>query len=314
MPGPQVWKIELAVPGAAAEVFAAALEPLAPTVAMFEISQTDYWRIEGYTPVPPEHDRLVAAVALASGEAGIAEPSVICLPLPDRDWVAETQRAAQPIAAGRFFVHGSHHAGTAPAGSWPIEIDAGLAFGTGDHATTMGCLVALSELARRRRFMAPLDLGSGSGILAIAMARAWRCRVTASDVDPDAVRVTAENARRNGVAGSVRALAGAGLAGVALRRCGPFDLIVANILARPLRSMATDLRRSLAPGGVVILSGILDSQESMVLTAYRSQGLALRKRIGSLGWRTLVLAQAGAKAEKDGPAVGGSAGPSRRDQ
>ncbi len=289
MPAPPVWKIETVVPDAAVTDFTAALEALAPAVTSFEIPGTDAWRVEAYAPAPPDHDRLLATIALAAGQAGIAEPDVICMPLEDRDWVAETQRAARPIVAGRYFVHPSHHAGGIPPGSWPIQIDAGLAFGSGEHATTMGCLMALSDLARRRRVKAVLDLGAGSGILAIAAASAWPCRVTASDIDPDAVRVTAENARRNGVAGSVRAVAGAGLSTRATRAQGPYDLIVANILARPLRSLAVDIGRCLAPRGTVILSGLLDSQENIVLGAYRMQGLGLRRRIDRLGWRTLVL-------------------------
>ncbi len=289
MPRPLIWKIELVVPDAAVAVFSAALESLAAAVASFEIPRMNAWRIEAYAPAPPDHDRLLAAVALAAGQAGIAEPEFICMPLEDRDWVAETQRAARPIVAGRYFVHPSHHDGAKPPGSWPIEIDAGLAFGSGEHATTMGCLIALSDLARRRRVTAALDLGSGSGILAIAMARAWSCKVVASDIDPDAVRVTAENARRNGVAAAVRTVAGAGLSSRSLRARAPYDLIVANILARPLRALSVDIGRCLAPRGTVILSGLLDSQESFVLTAYRSLGFGLRRRIDRLGWRTLVL-------------------------
>ena len=289
MLGAQVWKIELVVPGEAVDAFAAAMEEVAAAVATFEVPKTGAWRVEGYAPAAPDRGRLLAVVALAAAQAGIPEPSFVCMPLPDRDWVLETQRAIQPVTAGRYFVHASHLDGPVPVGSWPIEIDAGLAFGSGDHATTMGCLIALSDLARRRRFRRALDLGSGSGILSIAMARAWACRVTASDVDPDAVRITAQNARRNGVAAFVRAFVGAGLSARALRGSAPYDLIVANILARPLRTMAPDIRRRLAPGGVVVLSGILDSQESLVLTAYRMQGLALCWRIDLSGWRTLVL-------------------------
>jgi len=292
MPRPPVWKIELVVPDPAVAMFTDALESVAPAVASFEIPGTGAWRVEAYAPAPPDHDRLLATVALAAGQAGVAEPDFICMPLEDRDWVAETQRAARPIVAGRYFVHPSHHAGPIPPGSWPIEIDAGLAFGSGEHATTMGCLVALSDLARRRRMDAVLDLGSGSGILAIAAARAWRCSVTASDIDPDAVRVTAENARRNGVARWIRAVPGAGLAARAPRAEAPYDLIVANILARPLRALAVDIGRCLAPRGTVILSGLLEAQESMVLSAYRLQGFALHRRIDRLGWRTLVLARA----------------------
>jgi len=291
MPQPPVWKVELVVPDEAVEVFSAALEPLAAAVASFEIPNAGAWRVEGYAPAMPDHDRLVIAVALAAAQAGVAEPDFICMPLEDRDWVAETQRATRPITAGRFFIHPSHYDGPIPPGCWAIEIDAGLAFGSGEHATTMGCLLALSDLASHRRFVRPLDLGTGSGILAIAMARAWRCRIIASDIDPDAVRVTAENARRNGVGNAISAVRAAGLSARTLQRRAPYDLVVANILARPLRSLAKDLARHLAPDGVVILSGLLDSQESLVLNAYRMQGLALIRRIERLGWSTLVLAR-----------------------
>lgn len=290
MPQAPIWKIEVLVPDIAVDVFSAALEPLSVAVTTFEIPGTATWKVEGYAPAPPDHDRVMAAVALAARQADVVEPSFLCMPVEDRDWVGETQRATRPIAAGRFFVHPSFYDGGIPAGCWPIEIDAGTAFGTGDHATTSGCLIALSELAAARRFAAPLDVGTGSGILAIAMARAWPCRPVATDIDREAVRVARQNARLNGVAGVVHAVVGAGLSGREIARRAPFDLIVANILARPLKAMAPGIARSLAPGGIVILSGILDSQERDVLAAYRPLGFGLRRRINRLGWCTLVLA------------------------
>src|SRR5205814_982299 len=167
--------------------------------------------------------------------------------LPERDWLAENRRDFPPQRIGRFFIHGSHWHGRAAPSSIPIEIDAATAFGTGEHPSTRGCLLALDRLARRRRFRRPLDIGTGSGILAIAAAKRLRRPVVAGDIDPEAVRVARHHARRNGLASRARFLRTAGYRRRALRR-HKYDLILANILARPLALMARDLKRTLAPG------------------------------------------------------------------
>jgi ribosomal protein L11 methyltransferase len=171
----------------------------------------------------------------------------------------------------------------------PIRLDAGQAFGSGEHDSTRGCLLALDRLAGRRRLKRVLDLGCGAGILAIAAAKCWPARILAADNDPIAIAVARGNAERNGVASRVRCLQSDGYDSVVLRRSGPFDLILANILAEPLCDMARATARHLAPGGTAVLSGLLDRQADAVVAAHRPWGLRLRETIGRAPWVTLVL-------------------------
>jgi ribosomal protein L11 methyltransferase len=212
--------------------------------------------------------------------------------------MAENRQAFPPVRIGRFLVHGSHWRERPPAGSIAIEIDAATAFGTGEHPSTRGCLMALDSLARRRRFHRPLDIGTGSGILAIAAAKRLHRAVLASDVDCAAVRVAAHHVRRNGLAGRVRVVCAPGYRSRALRRSsyGPagydpanYDLIFANILARPLALMARDLARAVRPGGIAVLAGLLKRQEAFVVAAHRAQGLVLQRRLVIQGWSTLIM-------------------------
>jgi len=209
--------------------------------------------------------------------------------LPDTDWIKLSQEGLPPVRAGRFFVYGAHDKGKVPPGIIPIRIEAGLAFGTGHHETTALCLAALSDLAKRRRFANVLDLGCGTGVLAIGAAKLWKKRVIASDIDAIAVEVTRENARANGEAPLIRAVTADGLGSPALAASAPYDLIVANILAGPLTRLAPDIARALARGGVLILSGLLRGQENLVLSFYRPHGLILRARRREGPWSALVL-------------------------
>lgn len=283
------WTLELEAPPEAAPVFMDALEGLAASVSSFDTGAGGPWRVEALFPDMPDHGALAASVALAAASAGVKEPGFVVRPVAARDWLAENRASFRPVAAGRFFIHPTFFEGGAPAGAHAIVLDAATAFGSGAHGTTQGCLVALDGLARRRRPRRMLDMGCGSGILAIAMAKAWRRDVLAVDIDDEAVRVTRGNAQANGVGRLVRAGAGAGFAAPLLRRRGRFDLIVANILARPLVSMAPALARALTPGGTAILSGLLIHQEAQVTAAYRAQGLRLLHRIRIDNWSTLVL-------------------------
>ena len=198
--------------------------------------------------------------------------------LPDQDWIKLSQEGLPPVRAGRFFVYGAHDEGKVPPGVIPIRIEAGLAFGTGHHETTALCLAALSDLAKRRRFANVLDLGCGTGLLAIGAAKLWRKRVIASDIDRVAVEVTRENARANGEAPLVRAVTADGLDLAALAARAPYDLIVANILAGPLTQLAPQIARALAPRGVLVLSGLLQWQEkSCSRLSIARHGLILRE-------------------------------------
>lgn len=209
--------------------------------------------------------------------------------LPDTDWIKLSQQGLAPVRAGRFFIYGAHDKGEVPRGVIPIRIEAGLAFGTGHHETTALCLTALSDLSKRRRFGNVLDVGCGTGLLAIGAAKLWRRRVTASDIDPIAVEVTRANARANGEAVLVNALIADGLASPALAAHAPYDLILANILAEPLTRLAPDIARSLPPDGVLVLSGLLRWQENLVLSFYRPHGLVLRHIRRDGNWSALLL-------------------------
>jgi len=269
---------------AVAEIF----DELTGGVSAFETREAGTapaeWLIEAYASASLVDAALGVRLDLAAISFGGAVLSLSEEQIPERDWLAENRRAFPPQRIGRFFVHGSHWREKPPAGSIAIEIDAATAVGTGEHPSTRGCLVAFDRLARRRRFRRPRDIGSGSGILAIATAKMLHREVAASDLDPVSVAVARHHARRNGLSGDVRIVCAAGAG-----RSRGHDLVFANILARPLMLMARDLARAVAPGGAVILSGLLRRQEPSVLAAYRAQGISLDGRIVIDGWSTLVL-------------------------
>lgn len=229
-------------------------------------------------------ERLRQCLAAEFGLLEIAVEDV-----PDIDWVSKSLEGLKPVRAGRFLVHGSHDRAKIRPGDIAIEIDAGPAFGTGHHGTTAGCLEMIERVMRRRGASNVLDLGTGSGVLAIAAAKLSPARVLATDIDPVAIDVARRNARGNGVASAIELKTAAGFHSDLFARRGPFDLIVANILARPLMRMAPDIARRLAPGGTVILSGILVEQRWKVLSAFNAQGLYHRETLGRNGWATLNL-------------------------
>ncbi|MGH6923365.1 MAG: 50S ribosomal protein L11 methyltransferase [Propylenella sp.] len=209
--------------------------------------------------------------------------------LPETDWVAAGLASLTAVRAGRFVVHGRHERGRIPAGRITIEIEAGQAFGTGHHATTAGCLAVLDQLMHARRFERPLDLGTGSGVLAIALAKTLRRPVLASDVDPVAVDVARANARLNRVPNLVRVIAASGVAHAEIQRCAPYDLVAANILAEPLCRLAPRLAPLVARRGVLVLSGLLPHQRERVVAAYALQGIRLVGARVFDGWSVLLL-------------------------
>jgi ribosomal protein L11 methyltransferase len=208
-------------------------------------------------------------------------------PLPDQDWIRLSQEGLPPVRAGRFFVYGAHDAGQVPHGVIPIRIEAGLAFGTGHHETTALCLETMSDIARERSFRNVLDLGTGTGLLAIGAVKLWKRRVMASDIDPVAVEVARDNARANDAAPWVVAATADGLANPLLSRAAPYDLLIANILAGPLTRLAPEIIKSLAPGAVLLLSGLLNNQEKLVTSFYRDLRYVGARRSGP--WSALVL-------------------------
>src|SRR5713226_6746671 len=229
MTGPLRIAAEIAGVDAALAV-AAALDELAGAVSAFESDEAaETWRVEAFPRAPLLDAALEVRLALAAAAAGGRLLRIAEERLAERDWLQENRRAFPPVRVGRFFIHGSHWRGRPPAGAIAIEIDAATAFGTGEHPSTQGCLVALDLLAKRRRSRHPLDIGTGSGILAIAAAKLLHRPVLASDIDPGAVRVAAHHARRNGVADRVRALCAPGVHSRGVHR-GNYDLVFANIL------------------------------------------------------------------------------------
>ena len=208
----------------------------------------------------------------------------------EENWVEKSQRGLHPVRAGRFLIHGSHDRDAGRGRLYAIEIDAGRAFGTAHHGTTRGCLLAIDRLSKRRQWRRVLDVGTGSGVLAIAAAKVGASQVLASDIDPIAVGVAEENVRHNGMAGRVRCVAAPGVHSRAIQGEAPFELITANILAPPLIALAPRLVRLAVPGGHIVLSGLLDTQAREVSATYLRLGLAIETRISLEGWTTLILA------------------------
>jgi ribosomal protein L11 methyltransferase len=255
----------------------------------------DGWRLLLHFRAAPDED-VVRALATRTGGAG-AGRALQFERIAVKDWVRESLRGLRPIAAGRFVIHGAHDRALVPNNKIGIEIEAGLAFGTGHHGTTRGCLLALDALCKslyKRRGRIPpcppqgiLDLGTGSGVLAIAAARALRRPILATDIDATAVRIAKDNARLNRAGAAIRVCRANGVAAPTIRRRAPFDLVFANILLGPLRELAAPLSRLIAPGGRIVLSGVLQSQAEAALAAYHE--LKLERRIVLDGWTTLVL-------------------------
>jgi ribosomal protein L11 methyltransferase len=285
-----LWQSRFVVPEAAVARFLDALEDEAISVGAFEEdAERALWRVELLHQAEPDREALAAQIAPLAEQAGLGRIDLTVVPVPSTDWLAHTAESFPARPIGRFWVHGSHVAGPGPAGTLPIQLDAGLAFGSGEHATTEGCLLALGRLAARRWRRRVRDLGCGSGILAIAAAKLWPARVLAVDNDPVAVAVARANAARNGVGQRVRSLESEGYANPRVRAAGPFDLITANILADPLCALARGTARHLAPGGVVVLSGLLDRQAARVIEAHRRVHLRLVDEIPIGIWTTLIL-------------------------
>lgn len=254
-----------------------------------EIAPGGDWELTVYFDGKPDRRERNALTALARSISGNAVGRFAIAQLPDTDWVAKSLEGLTPVRVGRFLVHGSHDRAKRRANDLAIEIEAGQAFGTGHHGTTAGCLAAIDRLAKTNSIRNALDVGTGSGVLAIAIAKRCKAPVVASDIDPVAVRIADENLRLNGIRPLVRTLCATGTAGRAFARPGGFDLIVANILAGPLVGLAPSIRRRLAPGGTVILSGLLANQRNRVAAAYRAQGLRLVRAETRDGWVTLTL-------------------------
>jgi ribosomal protein L11 methyltransferase len=295
--GAASWRVSLPCTRAEAEALKDDIAAFAamdsPPVLMTSEADGDAWRLDAYferRPEPSDLDLLQTLVPSASARAPEVEQ------LGNEDWVTLSQQGLEPIRAGRFFVHTPAHRGAVPAESIAFEIDAGLAFGTGQHETTTGCLVALDRLKRGGARVANLaDIGTGTGLLAFAALKLWpNARAIASDIDPIAVEVAAENAAINRIRvgrgpGQLELAIAPGLEHRRLRARAPYDLVIANILAGPLIALAPNIAGAIAPGGRLILAGLLDRQADSVRGAYSRHGLRTSMRVDRGEWPTLVL-------------------------
>lgn len=248
------------------------------------------WSISLHFAMPPDEAAIRDLVSLAAGD-DIAQGITFDM-VEAKDWVKASLQDLVPVPAGRFIVHGGHDRARVAPNKLGIEIEAALAFGTGHHGTTRGCLLLLDRVLRPRSPKRVLDLGTGTGVLAIAAAKALRRRVLASDIDPVSVGVARDNARLNGVGNLVEAICATGFSAPRFAIRGRFDLVLANILANPLRQMATPMAAHLAPSALVILSGLLPHQAQGVIASYRARGLVLRRHLAIDGWSSLLLQRA----------------------
>ena len=262
-----------------------ALEPAPTGVGVFEVEDgKGIWEVGGYfLDAPDDIDLALLSAAFGAGPFVVSE-------VPDQDWVAKVRRELPPVEAGRFFVYGSHDAALLPEGRIGLLIEAAMAFGTGHHGTTLGCLRAYDRLLDDgQRFDNVLDLGCGTAVLAMSAARMGAAHVLASDIDPVAVEVALANVKANGLVGRVACVESIGFDSPVLRAGAPFDLIFANILKGPLIELAPDIAAHLAPGGWAILSGLLVEQADEIVEVYQGQGLALEMREDLGEWSALTL-------------------------
>jgi len=248
----------------------------------------DRWIVEVIGTQIPDLPALRAAAHKTFGDPTGFPAFCVCR-MPDIDWVSHSQQGLPPVRAGSLVVHGSHDRERVHGRRLGIQIDAGEAFGTAHHGTTLGCLIALDWLSRLGPLGHVLDVGTGSGVLAIAAAKRGAMSVLATDIEDTAVRVARANISLNAVGHTVSCIQAEGLHHHAIRAGGPFDLVLANIHAAPLSAMATDIRRAVAPRGTLVLSGLLSGQARRVVGRYNAAGFALRRRIDLEGWATLVM-------------------------
>lgn len=288
------WRIQLITQQTNAAHFSDALEPHVLAVSWYEKDEKDesIWVVEATTATEPDMALVKTVVSDTAVTIDAPMPDILIEKIPDTDWLEATWKSFPPREIGNFYIYGSHTKTQVPHSFIGLEVNAATAFGSGEHETTTGCLLTLSNLRKNRQINNPLDMGCGSGILAMAITKLWPVCVTAVDNDQESVRVTMENARMNECFDNVCALHSEGFADVAVQNKGPYDLIVANILAKPLCFMAVDMVKNLTSDGVIILSGLLKWQVDEVVEAYRQAGAQLTDERMVNDWATLTLMKA----------------------
>lgn len=297
-----IWKITIISPvfflPSLEEIMFAATPEGYPSIAAFEIEDNpDIKTMEIYFNVKPDIKAIESSISEMAKIFNIAPPKCIMKSMADKDWVTESQKLLKPVEAGRFYLYGSHDKHNIPHTKVPILMEAGQAFGTGSHETTHGCLLAIDHLADEVAPEKILDLGCGSGVLAIAMAKIWNSKIIASDIDYIATETALENLKSNSVnivdisadGNGVATVTSNGFEDNVISKNGPFNLIVANILAETLKQMAPDIVKNLSKDGFLILSGLLKIQDATVREAYESLGMSVFDTFPINEWQTLVL-------------------------
>lgn len=297
-----VWKVSIKTPmvfiPSLEEVFYALYPDNYPSIAAFEIQgNQDFKMVEVYINKEPDDEHLKQNIKSMAEIFNISVPDISIEKLEDIDWISQSQKILKPIEAGHFYLFGSHDKDSVPSNRIPILMEAGQAFGTGSHETTNGCLLAIDYLSNKINPQQILDLGCGSGILAIAMTKQWEAHIIASDIDPVAIKTTSDNLKANNVTeitsgaphNGVYPITSNGFEDNNLSSSGPYDLIVANILAEPLILLAKDIVKNLKPEGTLVLSGLLKVQEVNVLKAYQNEGMICIETFPINEWQTLLL-------------------------
>ena len=283
---------------AIADLIVEMFDPANAAASAFEVEEntadwtSGAWIVEAYFGSPPDEDYVRSLVETVAGAAATA--AVEFLRVAEKNWIAASLEGLTPVRAGRFLIHGSHDRGKAGPNDIALEIEAALAFGTGHHGTTRGCLLMLDWILKRRRPHRVLDVGTGTGVLALAAARALHRPIVAGDIDPISVEATRGNAALNGARPWVEAFTARGVMHPVLRNSGPYDLIFANILARPLRQMSPEIVRVATRDADIVLSGLLGRDVPGVLSAFAAQGFHLARRKDLEGWATLLMRIGGA--------------------
>ncbi len=279
--------VEKTIASQYADILEQAIWPEAMSITWFEThDDSNEWDLRAYYEFEPKADALNKLFT----DQNLTPLDIKIITLnPDINWVAESLTALAPIQAGRFFLHGKHDANKCPASAIPLEIDANLAFGTGHHGTTKGCLIALDKVLAVSAFSNAIDLGTGTGLLAIAAAKILKNQVIATDIDPVATLITRQNAIINNVGAHIMVVTAKGFNHALLHKAAPYDLIIANILAKPLTIMAVDIRDNIADGGTLILSGLLGTQANWVSGYFKAQGFIETDRNIIDEWATLIF-------------------------
>jgi ribosomal protein L11 methyltransferase len=287
---PVCWCVDVIAPTLNSAAFEDVLERHCAVVSSFLIPPDNRSRLQGVSETLLNKDILYSELSKAASLLDVTISNFTIIPMAARDWVADNLAEFPPILVGPYYMYGSHIEGAAPSGSIGIKLDAGPAFGTGEHATTQGCLTAFDRLAKQgNRYNRILDMGCGSGILSIAAAKTWRSKTIACDIDPGAVQVASDNARVNNVKPLILTQAGNGFETAMVKTEAPYDMIVSNILANPVCAMASELAKCLQPKGTVILSGFLTVDARRVTANYIQFGLVLKAQINVNGWVTLIF-------------------------